>query len=98
MQDAENAVEEELDAIKTTLLEDHELQKVKNKTESVTIFEDMSIMSRATNLSFYELMGNAELMNEELSKYHAVTIDEIRATAQKTFTPENSNTLYYFRK
>ncbi|MEO8116647.1 MAG: pitrilysin family protein, partial [Bacteroidota bacterium] len=98
MQEAENAIEEELDFIKTTLLEEPELQKVKNKTESITIFEDMSIMSRATNLSFYELMGNANLMNEELTKYQAVTIDEIRATAQKTFTPENSNTLYYFRK
>ncbi|MEO7210479.1 MAG: pitrilysin family protein [Chitinophagaceae bacterium] len=98
MEDAENAVEEEIDFIKTTLLEEPELQKVKNKTESVTIFEDMSIMSRATNLSFYELMGNANLMNEELAKYQAVTIDEIFETAQKTFTQENSNTLYYFKK
>lgn len=98
MQDAENAVEEELNFIKTTLLEEPELQKVKNKTESVTIFEDMSIMSRATNLAFYELMGNANLMNEELAKYQAVTIDEIRETAQKTFSQGNSNALYYFRK
>ena len=87
-----------MDSLKTTLLKDHELQKVKNKTESVTIFEDMSIMSRATNLSFYELMGNANLMNEELPKYQLVTNDAILATAQETFKPENSNTLYYFRK
>lgn len=98
MQTAENAIEEELDIIKTTLIEDHELQKVKNKTESVTIFEDMSIMSRATNLSFYELMGNANLMNEELAKYQSVTTDEILATAQKTFNSDNSNTLYYHKK
>ncbi len=98
MQAAEQAIEEELDILKTTLLKDHELQKVKNKTESVTIFEDMSIMSRATNLSFYELMGNANLMNEELPKYQLVTNDDILATAQETFKPENSNTLYYFRK
>ncbi|MBS1731522.1 MAG: insulinase family protein [Bacteroidetes bacterium] len=98
MQDAENAVEEELDLLKSHLLEDQELQKVKNKTESITVFEDMSIMSRATNLSFYELMGNANLMNKELEKYQSINIDHILESAQKTFKEENSNTLYYFKK
>lgn len=94
---AESAIEEELELLKTTLLNEEELQKVKNKTESVMIFEDMSVMSRTTNLAFYELMGNADWINEELPKYEAVTKEAIRETANKIFAKENSNTLYYLR-
>ena len=74
---------------------DKELQKVKNKTESIMAFEDMSVMSRASSLAFYELLGDASLMNEELSKYRAVTTEEILAECQRIFRPENSNTLHY---
>ena len=49
-----------------------ELQKVKNKTESTIAFEDMTVMNRANSLAFYELLGDAELMNKELEKYNAV--------------------------
>ncbi|WP_336118353.1 hypothetical protein, partial [Klebsiella pneumoniae] len=56
---------------------DTELQKVKNKTESVIAFEDMSVMSRAGSLALYELLGDAQLMNTELQKYHAVTEQDI---------------------
>ena len=38
-----------------------ELQKVKNKTESMIAFEDMSVMNRANSLAFYELLGDADL-------------------------------------
>ena len=51
-----------------------ELQKVKNKTESMIAFEDITIMSRASSLAFYELFGNANLINTELSKYNAITV------------------------
>ena len=34
-----------------------ELQKVKNKTESMIAFEDMSVMNRANSLAYYELSG-----------------------------------------
>ena len=40
--------------------------KVKNKTESMIAFEDMSVMNRAASLATYELLGDAQLMNTEL--------------------------------
>ena len=40
--------------------------KVKNKTESAILFEDMSLMNRASNLAMYELMGDVAFMNTEL--------------------------------
>jgi zinc protease len=72
-----------------------ELQKVKNKTESIIAFEDLSLTSRANNLAFYELLGDTELINTELDKYNAVTTSSLMQQAHKVFTANNSNTLFY---
>ena len=98
MEDAEKAVEEELEKIQTGLVDEKELQKVKNKTESIIAFEDMTIMSRAGSLANYELLGNANLMNEELETYQAVTAEDIQYYSQKIFKPSNSSTLEYYSK
>lgn len=92
---AEAAVEEVLEKMRTDLVEEKELHKVKNKTESIMAFEDMSVMSRASSLAYYELLGDADLMNTELKKYQAVTATEILNECRQIFRPENSNTLYY---
>jgi zinc protease len=95
MKDAEAAVEAELDKIRTEKVTEHELQKVKNKTESMLAFEDMSVMNRANSLAFYELLGDVSLINKELEKYNAVTPDDILKECQAVFKESNSNTLYY---
>jgi len=95
---AEKAVLEEVEKIKNTVLDAKEVQKVINKTESVICFEDMSIMNRAHSLAFYELLGDADLMNKELSLYQKVTPAMIQQTAQQVFQDNNRNTLYYYSK
>jgi predicted Zn-dependent peptidase len=96
MEDAEKAVEIELQKIKNEEVSESELQKVKNKTESLIAFEDVSLMNRANSLATYELLGDAELMNTELSKYQAVTANEIMEESRNIFNENNSNTLYYY--
>jgi predicted Zn-dependent peptidase len=98
MEDAEKAIGLELDKLKAEKVAEAELQKVKNKTESTISFEDMSVMNRANSLAFYELLGDAALMNSELDRYNVVTVDEIHEEANKIFREENSNTLYYRSK
>jgi predicted Zn-dependent peptidase len=98
MQDAEKGVAEELEKLKNELVSEIELQKVKNKTESTIAFEDMTLMNRANSLAYYELLGDAQLMNKELEKYNAVTTSDILNAAQDIFREENSNTLYYYSK
>ena len=61
-------------------------------------FEDMSIMNRAQSLAFYELLGDAALMNDELAKYQAVTPEHIQATSKTICEDNNRNTLYYYSK
>jgi len=92
---AEAAIELELDKVRKDLLDDRELQKVKNKTESVMAFEDMSVMNRAGSLAFYELLGDGELMNTEFQKYQDVKSEDLHRIANEVLTNENSNTLWY---
>jgi len=95
MDTAEKAVEEELDKMKNDPVSVNELQKVKNKTESTIAFEDMSVMSRANSLAYYELLGDAAWMNFELEKYASVTVEDIVEQSRAIFRQSNSNTLYY---
>lgn len=92
---AEAAIEAELDKLRNQPVDERELQKVQNKTESVMAFEDMSVMNRAGSLAFYELLGDGELMNTEFDKYRAVTADQIHQLAADMLKSTNSNTLWY---
>jgi zinc protease len=98
MEDAEKAVETELERMRTEKVTTTELQKVKNKVESLIAFEDMSLTNRANSLAFYELLGDAEQMNHELEKYNVVTAEDILKESRIIFRAENSNTLYYYSK
>ena len=92
---AEEAIEKELNKIKKEKIEERELQKVQNKTESVMAFEDMSVMNRAGSLAYYELLGDGELMNSEFKKYQDVTVEDLYRIANEILIPTNSNTLWY---
>ena len=96
--DAEKAIQAEIDIIKNEIVSESELEKVKNKIESMIAFEDLSLLNRANNLAFYELLGNAENMNEELNNYQNVSLNDILVYANEILTENNSNTLFYLAK
>ena len=98
MEDAEIALEEELSKLKAKAVSEDELQKVKNKTESIIAFEDMSIMNRANSLAFYELLGDADLMHTELSRYNKITVADILEESNTIFKETNCSTLWYLSK
>jgi zinc protease len=92
---ADEAIREELYKLSTDTVDEKELMKVKNKTESAILFEDMSLMNRASNLAMYELMGNVGYMNTELGKYLEVTPPEIKDLSASIFDERNGSTLFY---
>lgn len=95
IKDAENALMEEIKKLVENGISTTELEKVKNKAESALAFEDMSLMNRASNIAMYENLGEAELINTELSKYQAVTADELLQQARIIFDDNNCNTMHY---
>ena len=96
MQQAGEAIMNEIHILQQHGVSENELQKVKNKTESLLLFEDMSVANRATSLGIYELLGNIDLINTELENYNSVTRDEIIRESNIIFSDSNCNTLYYY--
>ncbi|RZK38655.1 MAG: insulinase family protein [Pedobacter sp.] len=95
MDTAETAIWNELEKMRTELVDEKELTKVKNKSESIMAFSEMNLLDKAMNLAYYELLGDADLLNSEIDKYLVVTAEQIRNAADSTFVKENSSTLYY---
>lgn len=95
LDEANEAIEAQLKLLVEKGVQQEELEKAKNKIEAMIVFEDMSLLSRANNLAFYELLGDAQLMNSEWDRYNAVTADKLQAVANSIFLQNNSNTLFY---
>ena len=84
-----------LEKIKAETVPEDELTKVKNKTESTMIFSEMSLLDKAMNLAYFELLGDADGLNHETEKFLQVTAEQIKAEANKLFRKDNSSTLIY---
>ncbi|NQD72598.1 insulinase family protein [Sphingobacterium shayense] len=95
---AEELIWAELIKMTKELVHLEELQKIKNKIESTMIFSELSIQDKAANLAFYEALGDANLYNQEVENYQAVSSEDIKRVAQYLFLKENSSTLIYHAK
>ncbi|NJN33597.1 MAG: insulinase family protein [Saprospiraceae bacterium] len=95
LETAEKAIWEELELMKKEVIAELELQKLKNKVESQQAFSDAGALNKAMNLAYYELLGDADLINTEAEKYNAITVLDIQRVAQEIFRPENATTLIY---
>jgi predicted Zn-dependent peptidase len=72
-----------------------EMEKVKNKFESTTVFSNTSILNKAANLSFFELMGNPGLINMEVDAYRNVSYRMVIEALKRYFVPSNCSTINY---
>jgi zinc protease len=95
VEQAEAALWEELEKMKSEEIPADELTKVQNKTESTMVFSEMSLLDKAMNLASFELLGDADMLNHETAKYLEVTTGQIKAVANKIFRKDNSSTLVY---
>ncbi|MCK9618138.1 MAG: insulinase family protein [Lentimicrobiaceae bacterium] len=98
MEQAEQALNNEISRLAEEKVSNYELQKVKNKIESMLVFSEMKVLDKAINLAFAELMGDANLVNTEIKRFMSVTPDDIVKTASLSLVPHNCSTLYYLAK
>ena len=92
-------VEEEiwkiLNGLKDDLLSEEHLIKAKNKFETAHVYGEISVLNKAMNLCYAELLGSADLVNKELQFYSAVDLASIRNWAKEHFVPEKNNQVVY---
>ena len=98
MEAAEAAIWKELEQLCNERLPDEELQKLKNKMESSLVFSEMSVLNKAINMAFFELIGDIQLINSEADFYQRVTVEDMQRVSQQIFRRENCSALYYHPK
>ncbi|MBI2281940.1 MAG: insulinase family protein [Bacteroidetes bacterium] len=97
-EEAEKAIEKELNEIKKTFVAVNELTKVKNKIISSHEFAETSVLNKAMNLAIAELLGDANDVNLENDNYAKVTPEDIHRVANQILIPSNCSTLIYAMK
>jgi predicted Zn-dependent peptidase len=98
IEEAEAAIWKELEELKNDMIPETELQKLKNKIESTLVFSETNVLNKAMNLAFFELIGDANLINQEVEAYRKITTNDIQKAAQKILTKENCSELHYKAK
>ena len=95
MEEAENAINNELELLKKEGVAKDELQKVKNKVEATLVYSEINLLNRAMTLAQYEIFDKAESVNNEVDKYLSVDCKQIKDVANEVFADTNCSTLYY---
>ncbi len=98
IQEGEKAIENELETLINDLIDDSEIEKVKNKYESVFQFAHISALNKAMDLAYQELLGDANRINEDVKKFRAVTKQDVQSVAKTLFDQKNSSTIHYLSK
>lgn len=98
MDQAESAIDEEISKMAGGLIDETELTKVKNRVEAQIIFSETELLNKAMNLAYYELLGDANLVNDEADHYLNTSAADIQKQAQDIFTADNCSVLYYHSK
>jgi zinc protease len=98
MAEGEKAIWQVLDELKTTLIPETELQKVKNKLDTREKFSLMNILTIAMKLASSELLGDPNKINTELEDYNRITVNDVQRISREVFIKENVSVLEYLAK
>lgn len=92
---AEESILEQLNELVSGIIDEQELQKVKNKAEAHLSFTSSSILSKAMNLGYFEMLGDATFINMEMERYNSVNLDKVISCSGGLFNQNKQNTLIY---
>ncbi len=81
MEDMETHLWNELASLQLAEIQASILEKLKNKNESTVCFSNVSASHKATNLGYYESLGDANLINTEADRIAEVTSADINRVA-----------------
>ena len=95
LRQADESVNEVINGLLTKNGVKDEIEKVKNRFESSTVFSNTSILNKAANLSFFELLGNPGLINNEVKAFRSVSYSMVIEALKRYLIPSNCSTINY---
>ena len=97
-EEVETALYAEIQRLKTDLVEERELQKVKNQNAASTFRELRANFMLMYRLLMRDANRGWETINSDPPLYEGVTAEDIRRVANIYFEPENRAVAIYYRK
>jgi predicted Zn-dependent peptidase len=82
-----------MEEVRTTEIDDNELDRLKIKIRTAREFQEQGLLNRAMNLCFFELLGDANGVNEEHLIYQSITPNALRLVAEEILQKENCSLL-----
>lgn len=82
-----------LNEIKETTISDIELARLKNKIKTAKAFQEQGLLNRAMNLCLFELLGDAEGVNQEALIYSEIEPKHIQTVAKQLLNQSNCSLL-----
>ena len=89
----DKALWEALDELKKSPMEESELNRLMIKIRTAREFQEQGLLNRAMNLCYFELLGDANGINEEHLIYQAIQPAHLQETAIHLFRKENCSLL-----
>ncbi|OIJ38810.1 peptidase M16 [Acinetobacter sp. LCT-H3] len=94
-EDAQKAIQAEVDALKTEDIPKHELERITTRFVSNLIYNQDNIAGQAKMIGNLEVNGLSYRLMDELPKYYEnVSMSDIQRVANSYFIRENLSTLY----
>lgn len=91
----EDAIDVELSKLMEGDVSAYEIEKNVNRFESNFLFSNLNNDDRASNLAYYEMLGDADAINAVTAEYGKATPERVTAVSRNLFRPENCSVLYY---
>lgn len=89
----DSALWKELEKIKTEGFTARKLNSLKNKLSTAKAFQEQGLLNKSINLCMFELLGDANGINEEIQIYNNIQNDDILGFANSTLRKENCSLL-----
>ena len=93
-EEADTAICEEISRMIDSIT-DYEVDKYVNKFESNRLFTNINIDERAANIAYFEMLGDADIINSEIHAYRMIDKERMQNFAAYLFEEENSSTVFY---
>lgn len=89
-EEAEKALAEEAERLRTEAVGQEELEKAKNQLIAAEVFERQTVQDKATDIGYADvILGDVSWVNKELAELQKVTAADVQRVAKAYFRPEN---------
>ncbi len=92
-EEVDTAIWKVLSEIQTEKISTKELDRLKNKIKTAKAFQEQGLLNRAMNLAYFELLGDADGVNQEAILYEQIQPEHILVNAQDILQKTNCSLL-----